>query len=148
MSSSIVSALQAVGKMFAGYGTVTLGPVQLTGLMIPRAIKVGGKQSLNINTMPGGAVRASAMGPVFEDKAWSGYIDGQDADTIVRTLEKMWMSGAVFTLAWGVYSYSVVIEEFLCDSRLVTPYPYTISCKVLADNSFPTGQSGFGEEEK
>lgn len=139
MSGSILSAITAAGKLFAGYGTVTLGPVRFTGLSLPPSLPIGGKQGLSIKTLPGGAVVVDVMGPVFADKVWTGYLDGPTASETSRTLDKMWQSGGVFTLAWNVYSYQVIIEQFICNDKLVVPIKYNISCKVLSDNSHPTG---------
>jgi len=139
--SGILSAITAVGQAFAGYGTVTLGPVQLSGLALPTSIPIGGRQALTIHKLPGGARIIDAMGQDDAEIGWKGILDMQDASVTARTLDKLRRSGTEITLAWDVFSYQVIVSEFTCETRLIPPMNYSIRLTVVQDNTLVTGIS-------
>ena len=141
ISGSVLSAVQAAGQMFGGYGLLTIGPVQLTGLELPASMPVGGKQLIGIQTMVGGGLCLDAMGAVENSISWSGQFTGPNRSVRVRLLDSLRKSGAVVTLAWDVFSYQVIVSEFAADTKSVDPVPYKITCVVLQDNSAPLGNS-------
>jgi hypothetical protein len=140
-SSAILSAITTAGKLFGGYGAFTLGPVQMTGLAIPSSMPVGGEQKIVEHRLPGGYVMLDVMGPVYSEKHWTGYFDGQAALQTARTVEKMWQSGGQFKLAWNVSNYTVVIKSFNYEDKLIAPIKYDITCMVVADNSATSGET-------
>jgi hypothetical protein len=138
LNSDILSAITAAGQLFAGYGTVTLGPVQFTGMSLPTSIPIGGEQLMSVQRLPGGARIIDVMAQDDDDIGWAGYLDGQFATEIAQTLDKIRRSGQAVTLAWDVFSYQVVVCRFSCQIRH-TPMPYRICCTVIADNTLVTG---------
>ncbi len=138
LNSNILSAITAAGQLFAGYGTVTLGPVLFSGMSLPRSIAIGGEQLMSVQKLPGGARIIDVMAQDDDDIGWSGCLDGQFATEIARTLDKIRRSGQAVTLAWDVFSYQVVVCRFSCQIRHA-PMPYRISCTVIADNTLVTG---------
>ncbi len=139
-TNNILSAINAAGRLFAGYGTLTLGPIQFTGLAKPSGMPIGGLQTIFTHKLPGGGRVLDAMGPDNADIGWFGYLDGAAANATARTLDKLRQAGQVVTLAWDVFSYQVLVAEFACDTRHI-PMPYRIVCVVLADNSQAPGLS-------
>jgi hypothetical protein len=137
-NSDILSAIAATGQLFAGYGTVTLGPVQFTGMGLPTAIPIGGRQLMSVQQLPGGARIIDVMAQDDDDIGWAGYLDGQFATEIARVLDKIRRSGQAVTLAWDVFSYQVIVCKFSCQIRH-SPMPYRISCTVIADNTLVAG---------
>jgi hypothetical protein len=138
VNSDILSAIAATGQLFAGYGTVTLGPVQFTGMSLPTSISIGGEQLMSVQKLPGGARIIDVMGQDDNDIGWAGYLDGQFATEIACVLDKIRRSGQAVTLAWDVFSYQVVVCKFSCQIRHA-PMPYKISCTVVADNTLVAG---------
>ncbi len=138
VNSGILSAIVATGQLFAGYGTVTLGPVQFIGMSLPPSIPIGGGQLMSVQKLPGGARIIDVMAQDDDDIGWSGYLDGQFATEIARVLDKIRRSGQAVTLAWDVFSYQVIVCKFSCLIRH-TPMPYRISCTVIADNTLVAG---------
>jgi hypothetical protein len=141
ISGSVLSAVQAAGQLFGGYGLLTIGPMQLSGMELPESMPVGGKQLLGIQTMVGGGLCLDAMGAVENCISWSGKFTGPNRSVRARLLDSIRKSGAVVTLAWDVFSYQVIVSEFAADTRSVDPVPYKISCVVLQDNSAPKGNT-------
>jgi hypothetical protein len=137
--SGILSAIEAAGQAFAGYGSVTLGPVKLTGMAAPPNIPIGGRQAMTVHKLPGGARVIDATGQDDADIKWSGVLDTQDASTIARTLDKLRRSGSAVTLAWDVFSYQVVVSEFTCGTKFVPPMHYSIKMMVVKDNTLASG---------
>jgi hypothetical protein len=138
LNSDVLSAITAAGQLFAGYGTVTLGPVQFSGMSLPISMPIGGEQLMSVQKLPGGARIIDVMAQDDDDIGWAGYLDGQFATEIAQTLDKIRRSGQAVTLAWDVFSYQVVVCRFSCQIRH-TPMPYRICCTVIADNTLVTG---------
>jgi hypothetical protein len=134
LSGGILSAIGAAGQLFAGYGSVTLGPVQFYGLAKPKSMPIGGKQAIVTHKLPGGGRVLDAMGADNADIAWSGFLDGVDASVTARALDRLRQSGQAVALTWDVFSYQVLVSAFSCDTRHI-PMPYKISCAVICDNS-------------
>jgi hypothetical protein len=134
LSGNILSAIGVASQLFAGYGSVTLGPVRFHGLGKPKSMPIGGKQAITTHKIPGGARVMDAMGPDNADIAWSGYLDGLNAGVTARTLDRLRQSGQAITLAWDVFSYQVLVSEFHCETRHI-PMPYKITCAVIVDNT-------------
>lgn len=134
LPGNILSAIGAAGQLFAGYGAVTLGPVQFFGLGKPKSMPIGGKQAITVHKLPGGGRVLDAMGPDNADIAWSGYLDGADAGLTARALDRLRQSGQVVALTWDVFSYQVLVSEFSCETRHI-PMPYKINCAIVTDNS-------------
>ena len=137
-NSDILSAIVATGQLFAGYGTVTLGPVQFSGMSLPTSIPIGGGQLMSVQKLPGGARIIDVMAQDDDDIGWAGYLDGQFATEIARVLDKIRRSGQAVTLAWDVFSYQVIVCRFSCQIRH-TPMPYKILCTVISDNTLVAG---------
>ncbi len=138
VNSDILSAISAAGQLFAGYGTVTLGPVQFSGMSLPTAIPIGGGQLMSVQKLPGGARIIDVMAQDDDDIGWAGYLDGQFATEMAQVLDKIRRSGQAVTLAWDVFSYQVIVCKFSCQIRHA-PMPYRILCTVIADNTLVAG---------
>jgi hypothetical protein len=141
MSGTVISAIQAVGQAFAGFGALTLGPVRFQPIELPHAMRVGGAQVVNKQLMPGGAKVLNVMGPDDDDKQWSGVFFGQDATSRIRLIDAIRIAGQPVTLAWDVFSYQVIVTHFTADTRANDAMPYQIVCMVIQDNSAPAGNS-------
>jgi len=136
-----ISAIQAAGQIFGGFGSLTLGPVRFQPLELPQSMPVGGTQDAEKHKLPGGAKVVDVMGPDEEDKAWTGIFMGQDASTRIRLLNSLRVSGQPVTLAWDIFSYQVIVTAFHADTRSNDAMPYKITCMVIQDNSAPQGNS-------
>jgi hypothetical protein len=137
--SGILDAITAAGQLFGGYGVVTLGPVQLTGSMLPASISIGGSQALTVHKLPGGTRIIDAMGQDDSTIGWSALLDTAEASTTARLLDKVRRSGTAITLAWDVYSYQVILSKFTCETRLVPPMKYSLELTVVNDSTLVTG---------
>lgn len=139
--SGILSAIEAAGQMFGGYGLVTLGPVQFQGMEVPENVPVGGQQALAVFKLPGGERVIHAMGRDDDPMKWTGYLSGSNAESRMQTLDALRQSGSVITLAFGQSSYQVVVQSFTASYERQNWIPYSISVVVLADNAAKFGAS-------
>lgn len=134
--SGVLSVLAAAGALFGGAGTgVTLGPVVLQGFEVPDKIKIGGKQSLVTHQLIGGGRVIDAMGRDDMPLTWTGILLDGSATPRALLLDSLRVSGQILTLSWAVFSYQVVVEEFTADYEMAVKIPYSITCRVVQDNS-------------
>lgn len=133
--SGILSAIEAAGQLFGGYGLVTLGPVQLQSMEVPDSIPLGGKQSLAIFQMPGGERVLHAMGRDDDPMHWTGYLSGANAESRMQTLDSLRQSGQEIQLAFGQSSYQVVVSSFTATYERQNWIPYSIAVTVVQDNA-------------
>ncbi len=112
-----------------------LGPVVFEAFEVPAKIGFGGHQRIVVHTLPGGARVLDAMGRDDAPITWTGAFSGPDAMLRARLLDTLRSEGAVWTLAWDAFSFSVVVAEFHAQYERSNWIPYRISCTVLADNA-------------
>jgi hypothetical protein len=112
-----------------------LGPVSFQGFELPARIGFGGRQTLAVHVLPGGARVIDAMGRDDTDIAWSGAFSGPDAADRARLLDAMRAAGAVLPLAWDAFCYLVVIRAFEAVYEQAFWVPYRVSCTVVADQA-------------
>lgn len=135
MSASLLSAFAAAGTLFGGFGKVTLGPVLLDSIEVPERIQFGGEQQLIVHKLPGGGRIVNAMGRDDMPLTWSGYLEGQAANSRAMLLDGLRQSGQQITLAWSIYSFTVVVQHFVATYTRDIWIPYEISCVVVRDNA-------------
>ena len=120
---------------------LVLGPVAFEAFEVPARIGFGGQQRIVVHTLPGGARVIDTMGPDDAPIAWSGAFSGRDAAVRARLLDTLRSEGAVWTLAWEAFSFSVVVAEFHAQYERSNWIPYRISCTVLADDAAVLAQA-------
>ena len=133
--SGVLSALEAIGALFGGYGIVTLGPVVFQAQEVPERIAIGGTQALKVHKLPGGQRVIDAMGRDDASLAWTGIMFGPGAEQRLLLLDSLRVSGQPITLAFGTMSYTVVVADFKGDYRRTNWCEYSISCEVVQDNA-------------
>ena len=133
--SGVLSALEAIGALFGGYGIVTLGPVVFQAQEVPERIAIGGTQALKVHKLPGGQRVIDAMGRDDASLAWNGIMFGPGAEQRLLLLDSLRVSGQPITLAFGTMSYTVVVADFKGDYRRTNWCEYSISCEVVQDNA-------------
>ena len=117
--------------------TLTLGPVTFTNYEIPPRINFGGAQALSVKELVGGQRVIDAMGRVDDDINWSGLFFGSTAVLRARFLDGMRIQGLPLLLNWSQFSYSVVIKDFKGSFERNYQVPYSITCTVVEDLTFP-----------
>lgn len=115
-----------------------LGPFTFSGLEIPAEISgIGTQQQIAVHKLIGGARQLDAMGVDYAPIVWSGLFFGQGATDRVDQLKALVGAGQPLTLAWHVFSYTVLIRSFEPDERRQYEISYHITCEVVVDNSNP-----------
>ncbi len=133
--SGILSAIQAAGQLFGGYGLVTLGPVQFQGIEVPEHINLGGAQGLAVHQLLGGARVVQALGRNDDDLTWSGYLEGPYAESRAIMLDNIRQSGQPIKLTFGQQSFTVVVKKFTGTYKRRNWIPYSLTCLVVQDNA-------------
>lgn len=112
-----------------------LGPILFQDFELPGSIAWGGSQSLAVHRLPGGTRIIDAMGRNDADITWSGTFSGPDAPARARALDLMRADGALWSLTWESYFYTVVIARFEAEHRRPNWIPYRLTCTVLRDET-------------
>ncbi|HQU04799.1 MAG TPA: hypothetical protein PLT25_08780 [Acidocella sp.] len=133
--SGVLSAIEAAGQLFGGYGLVTLGPVQFTGMEVPESLPLGGSQKLVVFEKPGGERVIQAMGRSDVPISWAGYLEGPNAESRMQLLDGLRLSAQPIQLAFGQSSYQVVVASFLASYKRSNWIPYRLAVTILADNA-------------
>lgn len=121
--------------LFGAAGPVILGSVGLTEFEVPERIRFGGRQRINVHTLPGGQRFIDAMGRDDAEIAWQGIFLSGDAEQRAQTIDAMRVAGAPVPLSWGTFSFTVVVAEFEADYRNKGRIDYRIICTVLQDSA-------------
>lgn len=139
----ILGAIAQAGQLFGGYGTpVTLGPVTLQNMQIPERVAVGGRQATNVIKLPGGQRVIQTMGRDDADMTWTGYFEGPGAEGLAQQMDSLRQAGQPIQFAFGTYSFTVVVSEFLANYERSNWIPYSVTVTPLQDNAASlTGQT-------
>lgn len=116
-----------------------LGDFEFQGLELPEVIKRGGKQAVIVQKLVGGARTIDAMGRDDDPLSWEGIFMGAAAYDRASYLDSLRIAGQQLVLAWNNNNYTVLISEYVYESRLDDLYiPYRITCEVVSDNVTPS----------
>lgn len=116
--------------------TLTLGGVAFDGFSTPSAMPFGGKQTMVVHKLPGGARVIDTLGPDEANIAWSGFFWGNDAYDKSLTLDGMRASGLVYPLTFAGQFRSVIIESFTPTIRRLPVWvDYSISLMIYQNPS-------------
>jgi hypothetical protein len=130
-STSTAVPQPAAASAFSSGGPVSLGNLFFDSFDVPSQITYGGKQSLKIHKMIGGARQIDAMGDDPNAVSWTGLFLSSDATARAQTLEQMRVSGDVQALLWGAFNINVVIDEATFVYKNASEIEYTVSCEIL-----------------
>jgi hypothetical protein len=141
-SGNIMGGLSSVTQMlgFGSLAPVTLGSFVFSQFEVPEQIRFGTKQKTNVHVRPGGMRQVDVLGPDPEAISWSGILLGPGADHRALQLDSLLKKGDAQTLAWGSYSYQVIIESVSFEYRRDAWLSYQIACLILG----PTQQRSSG----
>lgn len=116
--------------------TLTLGGITFDSFSTPSHMPGGGKQTMVIHKLPGGARVIDTLGPDEDNIHWEGFFFSNDAYTKILTLDGMRAAGNVIALTWGGQFRSVIIDHFTYKVRRIPVWiEYTISLVVYQNPS-------------
>jgi hypothetical protein len=121
---------------------LTLGPVTFSAFEVPEQVRFGGRQALAVHTLPGGGRVIDALGRDDADIIWSGVFSGSDAADRARLLDTLRAEGAMLTLSWDAFFYTVVIAQLDLEYRHSWWIPYRIVCTPVRDEAGAILQAG------
>jgi hypothetical protein len=116
--------------------TLILGGIAFDGYSTPAEMMGGGKQTMVVHKLPGGARVIDTLGPDEANVVWKGFFFGNDAYSIALTLDGMRAAGNVISLTWGGQFRSVIIESFIYKVRRLPVWvEYDINLMVYQNPS-------------
>lgn len=111
--------------------TLTLGGITFDGFSTPAEMMGGGRQTMVVHKLPGGARVIDTLGPDEANVTWKGFFFGNDAYSTALALDAMRAAGQVVPLTWGGQFRSVIIESFIYRVRRLPVWvDYDISLMV------------------
>lgn len=116
--------------------TLLLGPVALRDFEVPELVAYGGKQTLAIHKLLGGARVVDALGRDDANIAFRGTFSGGDATERARALDNLRVLGQPLALIWDVFCFTVLIADFEAEFRSPWWIPFRVSCAVIQDESW------------
>ena len=110
---------------------IQLGAIKLRGFEIPSSIRFGGNYKLTIHRLASGQRIVERLGPDDNEITFKGTFSGAEAESRVRDLNDLRLSGQAVWLTWKSFRFLVVIKSFSADYRSPWWIPYEISCVVI-----------------
>lgn len=104
---------------------------------VPESIGVGGQHRMAVHHHVGGGRTIDMLGRDDVDLVWTGLFTGKEAQNRCSYLDGIRVSGKKQRLTWHKYDYDVVIAEFLPKFEKDFRVPYSITFKVVKDNTKP-----------
>jgi hypothetical protein len=111
--------------------TVTIGSISLQDFEIPTSIQFGGRQRLVVHRVSDGTRTVEPLGPDDSQIRFQGIFSGPDAESRVRALDNLRLSGAIVWLTWQSFRYKVIIDTLLVSYHSRWWISYRISCVVV-----------------
>jgi hypothetical protein len=102
---------------------------------IPETIGFGGSQRLAVHNLPGGARIVDVLGRDDSSVRFSGIFTGPDATLRARLIDDLRATGAVLTLSWDVFFYTVIVSQFKADYTSTGWIPYSVVATVVRDEA-------------
>ena len=114
---------------------LTLGPVIFQDFEIPATITFGGRQRLAIRYLTTGERVTDVLGPDDATISFTGILSGPTASTRAREIDTLRTIGQPQTIAWGAFTYTVVIANFESEFENEGWIPYKIHCVILQNQN-------------
>jgi hypothetical protein len=116
--------------------TLSLGGITFDNFSTPDHMMGGGRQSMVVHKLPGGARVVDTLGPDEANVAWNGFFYGNNAYASVLALDALRASGTTVPLIFGGQYRSVIVESFAYQIRRLPVWiEYQISCLVYQNPS-------------
>lgn len=112
-----------------------LGPIAFQGFEVASGVTFGGAQRLAQHDLPGGGRVIDALGDDQSQITIAGILSGPDATVRARALAALRGEGAVLSMTWDVFFYSVVVQTFQAEFRAAWWIPFRLTCVVLRDEA-------------
>ncbi|NHN93630.1 hypothetical protein [Acetobacter sicerae] len=141
--TSIEAAIGSIGRLGSS-APVVLGSVTLTGMEVPDALEIGGKQQLVVQFMIGGALNIQALGNDPGQLPLTGRFIGPNAQARAEAIANMRRAGKAITFSAAGLAVKVKIAEFRYSFTLkgaVCPYTLILQRGPEATSSSSTSSS-------
>jgi hypothetical protein len=109
---------------------------------VPSQIVTGGAQRLSVHELVGGVRVVDAMGRSDRPLEWSGLMLGASAIDRARYLDGLRVAGKPLNLAWGFFSYTVLLREFEATHEQSFQIRYRVTFEVVEDLTTPSTSPG------
>lgn len=109
---------------------IQIGSINLRNFEVPPSVRFGGRHRVAIHTLAGGTRVLERLGPDDGDIQFRGIFSGPQAETRVRAINNLRLTGEVVWLTWESFRYQVVVKSFMAEYHSPWWISYQISCLI------------------
>ena len=109
---------------------IQIGSINLRGFEVPSSIRFGGGYRLAVHRLASGQRIVERLGPDDSEIRFQGTFSGADAESRVRDMNNLRLSGQAVWLTWKSFRFLIVIKTFFADYRSPWWIPYEVCCVV------------------
>jgi hypothetical protein len=118
----------------------TLGPIGLQGFEIPQSVRFGGRYRLALHPLADGRRIVERLGPDDNDIQFQGIFSGPSAESRVRAVDNLRLSGDAVWLTWESFRRQVIVKQFTVIYQSRWWITYQISCTVVNQRRIVSSQ--------
>jgi hypothetical protein len=110
---------------------ISIGTIDLQDFEVPSSVHFGGRHRLIVHTLSDGRRAVESLGPDDGEISFRGTVSGADADTRIRAINRLRLSGEAVWLAWDSFRYRVVVKSLVMEYENPWWIPFRVSCVVV-----------------
>jgi hypothetical protein len=107
-----------------------IGPIELQDFEVPPAIHFGGGYRMRVHMLSSGQRAIERLGPDDDEIRFQGIFSGPRAESRVRELNSVRLSGKTIWLVWHSFRYPILIKHLTASYENPWWIPYSIRCVV------------------
>jgi hypothetical protein len=111
--------------------SISIGTIDLQDFEVPSSVRFGGRQRLAVHRLSDGRRIVESLGPDDGEISFHGTASGADADSRVRGINRLRLSGEAVWLTWESFRYRVVIKSLVMEYQSPWWIPFRVSCVVV-----------------
>jgi hypothetical protein len=121
--------------------SISIGTIDLQDFEVPSSVRFGGRQRLTVHRLSDGRRIVESLGPDDGEISFHGTASGADADSRIRGINRLRLSGEAVWLAWESFRYRVVIKSLVMEYQSPWWIPFRVSC-VIVDQEGTNASAG------
>jgi hypothetical protein len=118
---------------------ISIGTIDLQDFEVPSSVRFGGRHRLAVHKLSDGRRIVESLGPDDGEISFRGTASGADADSRIRSINRLRLSGEAVWLAWESYRYRVVVKSLMMEYQSPWWIPFRVSCVVVDQEGRQTG---------
>jgi hypothetical protein len=118
---------------------ISIGTIDLQDFEVPSSVRFGGRHRLAVHKLSDGRRIVESLGPDDGEISFRGTASGADADSRIRAINRLRLSGEAVWLAWESFRYRVVVKSLMMEYQSPWWIPFRVSCVVVDQEGLQNG---------